>query len=394
MSRIYFDNCLTSQPAPEVIEVMADYMKNKFYFPGNFVSMGSQAANEIENFKKIIGETMNAQAQEIHITSGGTSANNLGIKGYLTANSNKGTHIICSVIDYPDLLTNASFFEASGFDVTYLNADWDGFVDLKELKAAIRPDTILFMTTLANHTVGAIQPIKEMRAILDSSGRHIPMFVDACESYARMPIDVKEMGIDMMSVSAHKIHGPQGMGFLYVKSGTKLSQIKHGIQRVDSLETGGVSIPALAGFAKAVELAFTDFEKNLAYITSLRDRLLSRLENEIEHTLLNGPRGEKRVSHNLNITFDYIEGEAIMMMLDLNNISVATGSACASQGLKPNYVLMAIGRNHVQSHGSIKFTFSRYNTIEDVDTTVEKLKEISTELRRRSTLFQNKENKE
>jgi len=386
MERIYFNNCLTSQPAREVIEIMTAYMKDKYYFPENFISKGTEASNNLDNAKKIIADSMGADAKEIHFTSGGTAANNLAIKGYLTANSNKGTHIICSVIDYPDILTNAAFFENSGFDVTYLQNDNEGFIDLKQLKDSICKDTILFMTTMGNHTVGTIQPIKEIRDILDSAKQKIVMHIDACEAYARIPIDVNELGIDLMSISAHKIHGPQGIGALYQRKGIVLGQIQHGVNRMDNLQTGGMNIASIAGFAKAVELAFNDLDANIAKIRKLSDYLLNKIESTIPDTLLNGPRGIKRISHNINISFDYIEGEAIMMMMDINGVSISTGSACASQGLKPNYVMMAIGRNHEQSHSSMKFTLSRYNTFQEIDYTVEKLAKVVKELRSRSPL--------
>ncbi len=386
MERIYFNNCLTSKPAPEVIEITTEYMKNNYYFPEDFNTMGTKAFFKLEKAKKTIADSMAANSKEIHFTSGGTAANNLAIKGYLTANSKKGTHIICSVIDYPDILTNAAFFENSGFDVTYLQADNEGFIDLDQLKNSIREDTILFMTTFGNHTVGTIQPLKEIRKILDRSEHKIVMHVDACEAYARIPINVNELGIDFMSISAHKIHGPQGIGALYQRKGIVLGQVQHGVNRMDNLQTGGLNIASIAGFAKAVELAFNNLEENIAKIRKLSDYLLNKIESTIPDTLLNGPRGDKRVPHNINISFDYIEGEAIMMMMDISGVSISTGSACASKGLKPNYVLMALGRNHEQSHSSMKFTLSRYNTIEEIDYTVEKLAEVVKELRSRSPL--------
>ncbi len=392
MVKNYFNNCLTSQPAPEVIDAMLPYMKDKFFFPANFVLEGSEIEEDINSFKSIIAKTINAKPSEIHFTTGGTSANNIAIKGYLSANFKKGNHIIVSVVDYPDLLTNAAFFEKSGFKVTYLKVDEQGFIDLNQLEKAITPKTILFMSTIANHTIGTIQPIKKVREILNKAPQRIAIHIDACEAYARMPIDVQDLDIDLMSVSAHKIHGPKGIGFLYQKTGTKLAPVKHGINRLDKHETGGFSIAAMAGFAKAVELAFDNFDENINKIKDIRNYLLQKIEKEIPYTLLNGPRDDKyRVSHNLNISFDYIEGEAIMMMLNLSKIYVDTGSACASQGLKPNYVQMAIGRTHEQSHGSLKFTLTRYHTKEEIDYTVEKLKEIVLELRRRSPLY-DKEN--
>ncbi|MBT4574929.1 MAG: aminotransferase class V-fold PLP-dependent enzyme, partial [Candidatus Cloacimonetes bacterium] len=220
----------------------------------------------------------------------------------------------------------------------------------------------------------------------DSAEQKIAIHVDACEAYARIPIDVNELGIDLMSISAHKIHGPQGIGALYQRKGIKLGLVQHGVNRMDNLQTGGLNIASIAGFAKAVELAFDEKEDNMSKIRKLSDYLLNKIETTIPDTLLNGPRGNKRAPHNINISFDYIEGEAIMMMMDISGISISTGSACASQGLKPNYVLMALGRNHEQSHSSMKFTFSRYNTFQEIDYTVEKLAEVVKELRSRSPL--------
>ena len=390
MKKYYFDNCKTSQPAPEVIEAMMPYLKDKFVFPANFVSAGSTAAEELEGFKKIIANSISANASEIHFTGSGTIANNIAIKGFLSENAKHGTHIIVSVIDYPDLLTNAAFFEKSGFGVTYLETDEEGFINLEQLEKTIRPDTIMFMTTFVNHTVASIQPIKKIREILDTADHKIVMHVDAGQAYGKIPIDVNELGIDLMSISAHKIHGPQGVGALYQRKGVVIGPVIHGINRLDNHQTGTVSMANIAGFAKAVELTFDNFDKNVNHLRELSNYLLEKIEKTIPYTLLNGPRGEGRAPHNINVSFNYIEGEAIMLMMDMVGISVATGSACASQGLKANYILMAMGRNHEQSHSSMKFTLSRYNTKEEINYTVEKLAEIVKELRSRSPLY-NKE---
>jgi len=387
VKKFYFDNCKTTQPAPEVIEAMLPYLGDKFIFPANFVFGGSTAAAELEAFKKTIADSIGAKAEEIHFTSSGTTANNIAIKGFLSENAKKGTHLIVSVIDYPDLLTNAAFFEKSGFDVTYLLTNDEGFIDLEQLKDSLRDDTIMFMTTLVNHTVGSIQPIQKIRGILDTADHKIVMHVDAAQAYGKLPIDVDEMGIDLMSISAHKIHGPQGVGALYQRKGVIIGPVVHGINRLDNHQTGAVSMANIAGFARASELTFADFEKSVNYLRELSNYLLKRIEDTIPYTLLNGPRGEERAPHNMNISFDFIEGEAIMLMMDIAGISVATGSACASQGLKPNYILMAMGRNHEQSHSSMKFTMSRYNTKDEIDFTVEKLAEIVLELRKRSPLY-------
>ena len=387
MKRIYMNNCLTSQPAPEVVEAMLPYLKEKFTFPEHFVSAGTERSNEIEQFKKTIAGSLNTAAKSIHFTNSGTDANNLAIKGYITENSDKGRHIICSVVDYPDILTNAAFFEDNGFEVTYLGCDEYGIIDLEELKDELRFDTILVMTTLANHTVGTLQDIKEIRRIIDASKSDAALFVDACQGYGRVPVDVVDMGVDLLTISAHKIHGPQGVGALYIKPGISVAPTRHGINRLDPLATGAISLANIAGFAKAVELAFTDFKKNVDYIRSLSTHLFNSIEKNIPYTMLNGAFCEQRVPHNVNVSFDFIEGEAIMMMLDQYGISVATGSACFSEGLKANYVMMAMGRDHAQSHSSMKFTVSRYNTMEEIDFVVEKLAEIVQELRKRSPLY-------
>jgi cysteine desulfurase len=387
MERVYFNNCLTSQPAPEVVDEMIPYLREDFYFPGNFIKCGSAIAKKVEDWKALIGSTIGASANEIHFTSGGTAANNIAIKGFLSANFDKGNHIICSVVDYPDILTNASFFEQSGFEVTYLPADKDGYVDLGALEASIRKNTVLFMTTLVNHTMGTIQRMKDFKKILNKSHDKIYVMADACEAYARMPINVDELGIDLMSISAHKIHGPQGIGALYQRKGVTLAPVQHGVKRIDNHNTGGISVALCAGFAKAVELAFDDLDGKIKYMYDLADHMINRILTEIPDTEINGPKNGERACHNINISIDYIEGEAIMVMLDMFNIMVATGSACASQGLKANYVLTSTGRTHVQSHGSMKFTTSRYNTIEEIDYTVDKLKEIVEKLRSRSPLY-------
>jgi len=378
---------MTTKPAPEVLEAMQPYLTEKFWYPGTFVSTGETINDAVNEFKNIVANSLKAQSKEIHFTMGGTMANNIAIKGLVTANADKGTHIICSSVDYPDLLTNAAFFEANGFEVTYLTPDAEGFVSAEALKQAIKPETILFMTTIVNHVIGTIQPMDAYKKVLSEADHKIYFHADAGQAYGKMPLDVSELGVDSLSVSAHKIHGPQGAGALFVKNGTKLGQLIHGVSRVDNLQTGGVNIALLAGFAKAVELTFTDLQIQIDRLYELSEYLLTSIEKTIPHVELNGPRGRKRAAHNINVTIDYIEGEALMMMLDMNGITVATGSACASQGLSANYVMMAIGKNHMQSHGSLKFTVSRYTNKEDIDYTVEKLAEIAIELRKRSPLY-------
>jgi len=242
------------------------------------------------------------------------------------------------------------------------------------------------MTTLANHTVGTVQPMQKIKEILASADHKIAMFVDASEAYGKIAVSVNDMGIDLMSVSGHKIHGPQGSGFLYVRKGVDLAQLIHGIVRLDDLHTGGLSVANIAGMIRAIELIFADFEGHHSHLREISKYFWEQLQKKIPNIMLNGAGLEFRAPHNVNVSFDFIEGEAVMMMLDYFNVSVATGSACASQGLKPNYVLMALGRTHEQSHGSIKFTFTRYHTREDIDQLISKLEQVVSKLRKNSTL--------
>ncbi len=386
--RIYLDNCVTTALAPEVWQAMQPYFSEQFWYPGSFMSTGESANASVAQFQSAIAGTIGAKPEELHFTSGGTIANNLAIKGLAQAYASQGKHIIVSVVDYPDLLTNAAYLEKQGFELSYLSADSQGFINLQELKAAIRKDTILFMTTAVNHVIGTIQPLDEISKILQAADHKIYFHVDAGQAYGKIELDVNKLGIDTMAISAHKIHGPQGIGALYQRNGTKLTQLIHGVKRIDNLQTGGLSLALMAGFAKAAELAFTDFAANTAKLRELSDYLLAALEAKIPYLALNGPRGAQRAPHNINVSIDYIEGEAISMMLDLQGITVATGSACASQGLKANYVLMAIGKNHVQSHGSMKFTLSRFTTFAELDETVDTLAGITKQLRERSPLYQ------
>ena len=290
MERIYLDNCLTTKPDPQILNAMMPYLTKHFYYPSNFVSTGSAAKKAIDGFKDVIAGSLNADKSEIHLTSGGTAANNIGIKGFIMANAERGNHIICSQIDYPDMLTNAAFFEESGFEVTYLSADKDGFIDLDELKSSITKNTILVMTTLANHVLGTIQPIKQIKEII---GSNIALFVDAGHAYGRMPIDVSDKDVDMLSFSAHKIHGPQGAGALYVKKGIQLAQTKHGINRMDEFDTGGMSMANLAGMAKAVELQFNDLDKHIKHMRGLQTRLYEGLSSVLSPTYKGGVGGDQ-----------------------------------------------------------------------------------------------------
>ncbi len=383
---VYLDSCKTSKLAPEVLDAMMPYLTDKYWYPGSFTSIGTEIAEVIEQAQQTVAETLNAEPDEITFTSGGTDSNNIAIQGIMQVNKEKGKHFICSTISHPSVLAVFQGLEKQGFEGTYISANKDGYLDLDELRDAIRPDTVLAAFTHVNHILGAVQDAKAIRRILDEADQKIYLFMDSCEAYTKIPIDVQDQGIDAISISAHKFNGPKGNGILYLKKGTKIEQTQYGITRVFKLKPGAINIPGIVGTAKAVELAFIDFDKKIEHYKELQKLLYEQLIERIPDTVLNGPPlGERSPAH-LNVTFRYIEGEAIMMMLDFENIHVETGSACSSQNLKPNYILMNTGRTHEESHGSVRFTIDRFVTKEGILRTVDVLEKTVTELRRRSPL--------
>ncbi|TSA28668.1 aminotransferase class V-fold PLP-dependent enzyme [bacterium] len=383
---VYLDSCKTSRMAPEVLHAMMPYLTDKYWYPGSFTSIGTEIAEVIEQGQETVAHSMNAKSEEITFTSGGTDANNIAIQGILQANKEKGKHFICSTVSHPSVLAIFQGMEKQGFEGTYISANRDGHLNLDELEAAIRPDTILAAFTQVNHILGTIQNSKAIRNILDQADHKVYLFMDSCEAYTKIPLDVEELGIDSLSISVHKFNGPKGMGILYVKKGTEIVPTQFGITRLYKLKPGVINVPGIVGTAKAVEMAFTDFDKTIERYRELQKLLYDEIMKRIPDAVLNGPPlGERSPAH-LNVTFRYIEGEAIMMMLDFDNIHVETGSACSSQNLQPNYILMNTGRTHEESHGSVRFTLDRFVTKEDILKTVDALEKTAKELRRRSPL--------
>ncbi|RLC48061.1 MAG: aminotransferase [Candidatus Cloacimonadota bacterium] len=385
--KIYLDNCKTSRTDPVVLEAMKPYFLQKYWYPGPFTSYGTEISEDIEKATQIVAESIGAKPEEIVFTSGGTDSNNIGIKGTAYANQDNGKHLITTIVSHPSVLAIFLDLEESGFDVSYISADKDGFIDLEELKNEIREDTTLVAITHINHILGTIQEVKKIREILDSANHKIYLFTDSCEAYTKIPVDVNELGMDLMSVSGHKFNGPPGIGFLYCRKGIKIKPIQHGVARFHKLKPGGINIPSIIGLAKAVEISFSNFDKQYNKYRKLQNRLIYSIVNNIPKVQLNGPRGHKRNPANVNFSFSAVEGEAIMMMLDMQNIIVATGSGCSSQSLEPNYVMLQTGHTHEQANSSIRFTFSRFTTEQDIDKTVLVLTDIIRELRRRSPLW-------
>jgi cysteine desulfurase len=384
--KVYLDNGTTTRVAKEVLDAMVPYFTDKFGHPSSVYSLGQEAADAVEKAQKIIVGTVNAKHGEIIFTSGATEANDIAIRGIAYANRKKGDHIITTKVENPSVLRVFEELEKEGFKVDYIKVDSQGFVDLDQLLNSINAKTILASVMHVNDEIGTIEPIEEIGKILLEQGHKIYFHVDAAASYARVPIDVGRMNIDAMSISAHKIHGPKGEGALYLREDTHIEPITFGYVSLFALKPGTENVPAIAGFGKAAELTFDSFEKQVEHMRRLRDRLMAGVEEKIQHVVLHGPRGDERSPASVNYSFKYVEGESILLHLDLNGISVATGSSCATRKLEPSHVLAAIGVKPEVARGAIRFTLSRYNTAEEIDYTLGVLPKVIENLRKISPI--------
>ncbi|MBN2458449.1 cysteine desulfurase NifS [Candidatus Woesearchaeota archaeon] len=382
--KAYLDNGATTMVDPDVVEVMMPYFSIKYGNAGSLHGLGKDAGDAVRKARATIAEAINADPDEIIFTSGGTESDNIALKEAAFANQGKGNHIITTKIEHPAVLETCRFLETMGFSVTYLDVDKEGFVDVEAFRRALRPETILASVMHANNEIGTIEPISEIGSICREKG--IIFHTDAVQSFTKVPIDTKAMNIDLMSLSAHKIHGPKGTGALFVRKGTKLGTLMHGGGQEKRLRSGTENVPGIVGFAKAVEIAAKSHE-HIARMTGLRDRLGSGLL-AIPGSSLNGaePESGKRLCNNINVSFKYVEGEAMLVHLDLAGVAVSTGSACSQKSLKPSHVLLAIGMARKDSHGTLRLTLSRFTTEEEVDYTVEALKGIVEKLREMSPL--------
>jgi len=380
--KVYLDNGTTTQVAKEVLDAMLPYFTEKFGHPIFVYSLGQEAADAVEKAQKIISKTVNAKPGEIIFTSGATEANDLAIRGIAYANRKNGNHIITTKIENPSVLRVCEELEKEGFKVDYLNVDPQGFIDLSQLQNSINEKTILVSVMHVNDEIGAIEPIEEVGKILREQKHKIYFHVNAAASYARVPIDVERMNIDAMSISAHKIHGPKGVGALYLRENTPIESIIYGYISLFTLKPGTENVPAIVGFGKAAELAFDGFDRYVGHMRKLRDKLMAGIEAKIQYVVLHGPKGDKRSPANVNYSFKYVEGESVLLHLDLNGISVATGSACSTRKLEPSHVLTAIRVRPEIAHGAIRFTLSRYNTAEEIDYVLEVLPKVIENLRK------------
>jgi cysteine desulfurase len=384
--KVYLDNGTTTQVAKEVLDAMLPYFTEKFGHPIFVYSLGQEAADAIERTQKIIAKTVNAKPGEIIFTSGATESNDLAIRGIAYANRKKGNHIITTRVENPSVLRICERLEKEGFKIDYLDVDPQGFVNLDRLRETIGDKTILVSAMHVNDEIGTIEPIEEMGKILREQNHKIYFHVNAAASYTKVPIDVERMGVDALSISSHKIHGPKGVGALYLRENTPIEPITYGYISLFTLKPGTENVPAIVGFGKAAELAFDGFDGHIKHMRRLRDKLMDGIEEKIQHVVLHGPRGDKRSPANVNYSFKYVEGESVLLHLDLNGISVATGSACSTRKLEPSHVLTAIGVKPEVAHGAIRFTLSRYNTDEEIGYVLEVLPRVIESLRRISPI--------
>lgn len=375
---IYFDNNDTTPIVKPVFDAMKPYFMEQFGNPASLHQIGLDAEEAVSNSRATIAGFLGAQPEEIIFTSGATESNNMAIFGITHQAPAQKRHLITSKIEHHAVLNVMRRLEKEGFKITFLDVDREGFVNPDDLKAAIKPETLLVSIVHGNHVIGTIQDLQALGEVCRDKG--VLFHTDAAQSFSKADLDVSKMPVDLVSISAHKMHGPKGIGGLYLRKGVKFSRLMEGGPQENNRRPGTENVPAIVGFAQAAKTAFADREKNNAYMCQLRDRLFDKLL-EIPHTHRNGPASDKRLPTNANITFLYIEGEAILMHLSMRGVYVSSGSACSSIALMPSNVLTAIGLKHEEAHGSIRFSFSKLNTIEEVDRAVEKVKEVVELLR-------------
>ena len=386
MSRlIYLDNAATTKTAPEVVDAMLPYFTEKFGNPSSVYSFAAANKEVITLQRETIAKVLGANTNEIYFTAGGSESDNWALKATAEAYESKGKHIITTKIEHHAILHTGEYLEKRGFEVTYLDVDEDGKVKLDDLRAAIRPDTILISVMYANNEIGTIQPIKEIGEIAHEHG--ILFHTDAVQAFGQVPINVDECHIDMLSASGHKLNGPKGIGFLYIRKGVKIRSFVHGGAQERKRRAGTENVPGIVGMGTAVDRAVRTMEERAAYEIRLRDHLIDRVLAEIPYTRLNGHRTD-RLPNNANFSFQFVEGESMLIMLDMKGICGSSGSACTSGSLDPSHVLLAIGLPHEIAHGSLRLTLSEEITEEDIDYVVDSLKEIIEKLRSMSPLYE------
>lgn len=382
---IYLDNAATTKTRPEVVEAMLPYFTELYGNPSSVYEFATPSKQAVAAARETIAASIGAKTNEIYFTAGGSEADNWALKATAEGYRDKGNHIITSKIEHHAVLHTCEYLEKNGFEVTYLDVDENGVVKLEELKKAIRPTTILISIMFANNEIGTVQPVKEIGAIAKEHG--ILFHTDAVQAYGHLPVDVDDCQIDMLSASGHKINGPKGIGFLYIRTGVKIRSFVHGGAQERKRRAGTENVTGIVGFGKAAEIAMETMEERSRKEAGLRDYLIEKVMKEIPYTRLNGHRTD-RLPNNANFAFQFIEGESLLIMLDGKGICGSSGSACTSGSLDPSHVLLAIGLPHEIAHGSLRLTMSEENTIEEMDFVVESLKAIVERLRNMSPLYE------
>lgn len=385
MKEVYLDNAATTKIDSSVLSDMVDCYKNQFGNASSIYKIGRDARACVENSREVIAKILNAKPEEIYFTSGGSEADNMAVKGIAHAYKNKGKHIITSKIEHPAVLETCKALEKEGFSVTYLNVDSNGIVDLEELKSAIRPDTILISIMFANNEIGTIEPIKEIGKV--AKEHNVIFHTDAVQAVGTLKIDVKDLNIDAMSLSGHKFYGPKGIGALYLRQGIIIDKLICGGHQEKNRRAGTENVPAMVGMAKAMELAYADLEENEKRIKELRDYYEESIIEKIPYIKLNGDKNNRLLGTS-NISFRFIEGEGLLLNLDLKGICASSGSACTSGSLDPSHVLLAIGLSHEVAHGSLRISIGRNNTKDEIDYLIDSLVEIVERLREMSPLWE------
>lgn len=381
---IYLDNAATTPMDSEVLESMLPFMREQYGNPSAIYSMGSSAKKAVNQAKRRIAAILNAKQEEIFFTAGGTEADNWALKMVMETYRYKGRHLITTAIEHHAILHTCRYLETQGVEVTYLGVDEDGVIDLEELKQAIRPDTVLISVMFANNEVGTVEPIREIGEIAKERG--ILFHTDAVQAFGQVPIDTEEMHIDLLSASGHKINGPKGVGFLYIRSGLELHSMLHGGAQESGRRAGTENVPGIVGMAVAAQKAADNMKTKGAAEMKLQDYLIDKIEREIPYCRLNGHR-TKRLPGNVNFSFRFIQGESLVLMLDRKGICASSGSACTSSELNPSHVLLALGRNEEEAEGALRITLSEKNSMEEMEFVVECLKEAVQKLRSISTQY-------
>ena len=382
--KVYLDHAATTYTDPEVFEAMKPYFCEVFGNASSLHGFGREAARAVDKARGQVAAALGCKPSEVYFTSGGTESDNWALKGIMHAHTDKGRHLITSQIEHHAVLHACEQLEKEGFEVTYVDVDENGKIRMDQLEAAIRPDTVLVSVMAANNEVGTVQPIGEIAKLCKAKGALF--HTDAVQAVGSLPLNVSEQGIDLLSLSAHKFYGPKGVGALIVRNGVRLDKLIIGGAQERSMRGGTTNTPGIVGLGEAIARAVGGMEENNAHVKSLRDHFIDRVQKEIPDLRLNGHPTD-RLPNNVNFSFEYVEGESILMTLDLKGIAVSSGSACTSGSLDPSHVLLAMGVPVELAHGSIRFTFGRRNTLEETDYTVEVLKETLQTLRAMSPLF-------